>query len=150
MSLWQIDSPEVFYLRFLFVCACGWMLYVRNLIKEIDTEFLKGRTNWKHLFCPPKLFFPTTFFPTPKWDLSAWVFSMHNWFENPHVRGRMLASWWRYLLAILLGFYLHLRWLRMQFSYFKQLCLWCFSFSTCSRLNNRLFSPYSKDGLSHL
>lgn len=45
MSLWQIDSPEVFYLRFLFVCACGWMLYVRNLIKEIDTEFLKGRTN---------------------------------------------------------------------------------------------------------
>ena len=92
MSLWQIDSRKVFYLRFLFVCACGWMLYVHNLIKEIDTELLKGRTNWKHLFCPPKLLFPTTFFPTPKWDLSAWVFSMHNWFENPHVRGRMLAS----------------------------------------------------------
>ena len=51
------------------VCLCVGVLYlhVHNFSKEIDTELLKGITNWKHLFCSPKLFPPTTFFPTPKW-----------------------------------------------------------------------------------
>lgn len=90
MSLWQIDSWQVFYLRFLFVCACVWVyctyMYIISVKKkkktlhasiwhththtkkEIDIELLKGMTNWKHLFCSPKLFSPTTFFPTPKWE----------------------------------------------------------------------------------